>query len=132
MTLSFPSDRLSQCVSESSGQSVAEEGGDDRQSSPTSSPWQVFGSTFITILLAELGDKTQITTLLMSAESQRPWLVFLGAGSALITTSLLGVLVGRWLAHRVQPRTLNRAAGTVLVAIALTLLWDVVPTLLAP
>ncbi|MEB3274951.1 MAG: TMEM165/GDT1 family protein [Prochlorothrix sp.] len=94
------------------------------------SAWQVFGSTFLTILLAELGDKTQLTTLLMSAESQKPWIVFLGAGSALILTSLLGVLLGRWLANQLQPRTLNVLAGLVLLTIAATLFVDVVPTLL--
>ena len=56
---------------------------------------EIFASTFITIFLAELGDKTQLTTLLMSAESQSPWLVFAGAGTALVCTSLLGILLGR-------------------------------------
>lgn len=87
--------------------------------------WTVFASTFATIFLAEVGDKTQVTTLLMSAESGKPWVVFLGAGTALVTTSLLGVLVGRWLARRVLPRTLDTAAGAMLLMIAIWLLWDV-------
>lgn len=99
---------------------------------PTAQPisraafWRVFGSTFITIFLAELGDKTQVTTLLMSAQSQAPWIVFLGAGSALITTSLLGVLLGQWLARRVSPATLDTAAGAMLLGITVCLLWDIV------
>jgi putative Ca2+/H+ antiporter (TMEM165/GDT1 family) len=87
--------------------------------------WTVFVSTFATIFLAELGDKTQVATLLMSAESGKPWIVFLGAGTALVATSLLGVLVGRWLARRVSPRTLDTAAGAMLLLITLWLLWDV-------
>lgn len=87
---------------------------------------QVFLSTFITILLAEIGDKTQITTLLMTAESHSPWIVFAGAGSALVVTSLLGVLLGRWLASRIMPRTLDIAAGSVLLTIAALLIWEVV------
>lgn len=87
--------------------------------------WRVFGSTFITIFLAELGDKTQVTTLLISAQAQAPWLVFLGAGSALITTSLIGVLLGQWLARRVSPATLDTAAGAMLLGITVWLLWDV-------
>jgi putative Ca2+/H+ antiporter (TMEM165/GDT1 family) len=87
--------------------------------------WRVFVSTFITIFLAELGDKTQVTTLLMSAQSESPWIVFLGAGSALIATSLIGVLVGQWLARRLAPKTLDTAAGTVLLGITLWLLWDI-------
>jgi putative Ca2+/H+ antiporter (TMEM165/GDT1 family) len=87
---------------------------------------KIFLSTFVTILLAELGDKTQLTTLLISAESQSPWIVFLGAGSALVTTSLLGVLVGRWIATRVSAETLETIVGGLLMGIALLLLWDVV------
>lgn len=86
----------------------------------------VFLSTFVTIFLAELGDKTQLTTLLMSAESDAPWIVFAGAGSALVLTSLLGVLVGRWLAKRVSTQTIETAAGAVLLVIAVLLLWDIV------
>ncbi|URD51505.1 TMEM165/GDT1 family protein [Chroococcidiopsis sp. CCNUC1] len=55
--------------------------------------WAIYASTFFTIFLAECGDKTQLSTLLMSAESQSPWIVFVGAAAALITTSLLGVLL---------------------------------------
>ena len=91
--------------------------------------WQGFGvfcSTFVTIFLAELGDKTQVTTLLMSAESQSPWMVFTGAALALVTTSLLGVLVGRWLANRLSPKSLETAAGAALLLVSVSLLWDIV------
>ncbi|NEO52804.1 MAG: TMEM165/GDT1 family protein [Okeania sp. SIO3B5] len=87
--------------------------------------WAVFASTFVTIFLAEIGDKTQLTTLLMTAESQSPWIVFLGAGSALVTTSLLGVLLGQWLASRLSPKTVERAAGIILLLISLTLVVEV-------
>jgi putative Ca2+/H+ antiporter (TMEM165/GDT1 family) len=86
----------------------------------------VFGSTFITIFLAELGDKTQVATLLMSAESHAPWLVFAGAASALVATSLIGVLLGQWLSTRLSPRTLDVSAGITLLLVAAMLLWDVV------
>lgn len=85
----------------------------------------VFGSTFLTIFLAEFGDKTQLSTLLMSAESQSPWVVFLGSAAALVTTSLLGVLLGQWLATRLAPKTLETAAGASLLIISVMLLWDV-------
>ncbi|HSF76300.1 MAG TPA: TMEM165/GDT1 family protein [Microcoleus sp.] len=87
--------------------------------------WAIFASTFATIFLAEIGDKTQLAILLMTAESRNPWIVFAGAGSALIATSLLGVLLGRWLASRIPPRTLERAAGVILLAISAVLLWEV-------
>jgi Ca2+/H+ antiporter, TMEM165/GDT1 family len=87
--------------------------------------FKVFASTFVTIFLAELGDKTQLTTLLMSAESQSPWIVFAGAGVALVCTSLLGILLGRWLATKVTPKTLEISAGCLLLLIATTLFWDI-------
>ncbi len=87
--------------------------------------WSVFASTFITIFLAELGDKTQVATLLMTAESQSPWIVFAGAGSALVATSLLGVLLGRWLASRISPKTLEKSAGVVLLLVSAMLVWDI-------
>ena len=90
---------------------------------PTS--WAVFGSTFLTIFLAELGDKTQLSTLLLSAQSQSPWIVFLGSATALIATSLLGVLIGRWLANRLAPKTVETAAGVSLLLISVMLCWDV-------
>lgn len=88
--------------------------------------WRVFSSTFLTIFLAEMGDKTQLATLLMSAQSHAPWVVFTGAAAALITTSLLGVLVGCWLAKRLSPKTLETSAGALLLFISAMLLWDVV------
>lgn len=93
-------------------------------SSGRSSAWSVFVSTFLTIFLAELGDKTQVTTLLMTVESHRPWIVFTGAATALISTSLMGVLLGRWLAQHIAPRTLDIAAGVTLLVIAAALGWD--------
>jgi Ca2+/H+ antiporter, TMEM165/GDT1 family len=98
--------------------------------SPATEGWDfrcfagAFGSTFLTVFLAELGDKTQLTTLLMSAESHSPWTVFLGASCALILTSLLGVLVGQWLASKVSPQMLQKASGVCLLMISVGLLWD--------
>ena len=100
----------------------------DITQSKSSSSWQglkIFGSTFITIFLAEIGDKTQVTTLLMTAESHSPWIVFLGAGSALVTTSLIGVLLGQWLAVRLSRKTLEVSAGLVLLFVACLLFWEV-------
>ncbi|MDJ0734785.1 MAG: TMEM165/GDT1 family protein [Nostocaceae cyanobacterium] len=86
----------------------------------------IFATTFATIFLAEIGDKTQLSTLLMSAESHAPWVVFIGSAAALITTSLLGVLVGSWMASRLSPKTVEKAAGVMLLFISLMLFWDVI------
>ncbi len=88
--------------------------------------WGVFVSTFVTIFLAELGDKTQVTTMLMSAESQSPFVVFAGAGSALVATSLIGVLLGQWLSKRISEETLDTCAGILLLLITIGLISDIV------
>lgn len=93
--------------------------------SSKSSFWKIFSSTFITIFLAEIGDKTQVSTLLMSAEFHQPWVVFAGAGAALVATTLIGVWVGQWLSSRLSPRTLDVSAGILLALISASLIWDV-------
>jgi putative Ca2+/H+ antiporter (TMEM165/GDT1 family) len=95
------------------------------QSSPTTRFLSVFGSTFATIFLAELGDKTQVATLLMTAQSHAPWIVFAGAASALIATSLMGVLIGRWLCQNLAPKTLEKATGCILLLVSVLLVLDV-------
>jgi Ca2+/H+ antiporter, TMEM165/GDT1 family len=87
--------------------------------------WSCFASTFVTIFLAELGDKTQVATLLMSAQSHKPWTVFVGAALALISTSLVGVLVGQWLSNVLKPRTLELATGSILAIVSVLLFIDV-------
>jgi putative Ca2+/H+ antiporter (TMEM165/GDT1 family) len=81
----------------------------------------VFLSTAGTVFLAELGDKTQLAALLLAAESGRPGVVFLGASLALICSSLVGVLLGRWLSSLMEPQQLERAAGVLMVALGLWL-----------
>ena len=93
---------------------------------PKSGVWTTFFSTFITIFLAEMGDKTQLATLLLSAQSGSPWIVFIGSGAALIATSLVGVLLGRYLAKILSPEALDIAAGLLLMIISILLLGDVV------
>ena len=86
----------------------------------------VFTSTFLTIFLAEMGDKTQLGTLLISAESQSPWVVFCGSAVALIATSLIGVSIGYWIARRLSPQILDFAVAILLLIITGLLLGDIV------
>ena len=51
-------------------------------------------STFLTVFIAELGDKTQLATLTISGTSNKPLAVFLGSSFALVFASLLGALTG--------------------------------------
>ncbi|KEF42700.1 MAG: hypothetical protein ER33_03945 [Cyanobium sp. CACIAM 14] len=89
---------------------------------PEPSAWlTVFLTTATTVFLAELGDKTQLAALLLSAQSGQPLTVFLGASLALICSSLVGVLLGRWLSTMMPPHQLERAAGLLMVALGLWL-----------
>lgn len=88
--------------------------------------WLVFSSTFITIFLAEMGDKTQLVTLLMSAESQAPWTVFIGSALALIATSLIGVSIGYWLSKKLAPETLDLSVAILLLFITAWLVSDII------
>ena len=96
-------------------------------SAPAQSPvggsgWGVaFLTTFATVFVAELGDKTQLAALLLSAQSGKPTLVFVGASIALICSSLVGVLLGRWLARMVPAQQLERLAGMLMVTLGLWL-----------
>ena len=51
-------------------------------------------STFLTVFIAELGDKTQFATLTISGTTNKPLAVFLGSSSALVIASLIGALTG--------------------------------------
>ena len=74
-------------------------------------------SSFSTIFLAELGDKTQVATLMLSAQSGKPYLIFFGAALALIFTSLLGVLIGRWIANNLPRQLFTQGAGILMLSI---------------
>jgi putative Ca2+/H+ antiporter (TMEM165/GDT1 family) len=89
---------------------------------PAQQAWlTVFLSTATTVFLAELGDKTQLAALLLSAQSGRPVVVFVGASLALVSSSLVGVLLGRWLSTLMAPQQLERGAGVLMVALGLWL-----------
>ena len=97
----------------------------NKQTQQQNSFWLVFRSTFITIFLAEIGDKTQVVTLLMSAESQSPRIVFIGSALALIATSLIGVSIGYWLSKKLAPETLDLSVAILLLFITAWLVSDI-------
>ena len=78
-------------------------------------------STFSTIFLAELGDKTQLATLMLSAQSGKPLIIFIGAALALISTSLLGVLIGRWIANNLPRQRFTLLSGLIMLSLGIFL-----------
>ena len=79
-------------------------------------------TSFSTIFLAELGDKTQIATLIISAQSGRPLIIFMGATLALISTSLLGVLIGRWIANNFPRQRFTLVSGIIMLSLGFYLI----------
>jgi putative Ca2+/H+ antiporter (TMEM165/GDT1 family) len=81
-------------------------------------------TVFITVFLAELGDKTQLATMLFAADKQvSKWTVFAGAALALVATSALGVVAGSAISNIISPKQLQLIAGAGFIAIGL---WTLV------
>ena len=84
----------------------------------------VFITTFTTIFIAELGDKTQIATLMLSAESGKPIIVFLGSSLALISSSVVGVLIGKWVSNKISPSKFALSTGALMILISIFLAYE--------
>lgn len=81
---------------------------------------RLFATVFATIFVAELGDKTQLATLLYAAEASNPKLVvFVAASAALILASAIGVLAGSLVSQYLSPKLLSWVAGLGFIAIGL-------------
>lgn len=82
--------------------------------------WKLFFTVLGTVFVAELGDKTQLATLLYAAKAENPKLtVFAASALALVLTSAVGVLAGSLVASTVSPRVLSWVAGIGFIAIGI-------------
>nr|YP_002049469.1 hypothetical protein PCC_0849 [Paulinella chromatophora]ACB43259.1 hypothetical protein PCC_0849 [Paulinella chromatophora] len=74
-------------------------------------------STFVTVFLAELGDKTQLATVALSGTSDKPLAVFLGSSLALVLASFLGSAAGGSLSNFIPGNVLQllAAAGFLII-----------------
>lgn len=82
----------------------------------------MMGTAFLTLFLAELGDKTQLAVITMSAKSESKLAVFIGASVALVLVSLLGVLVGSVLSTYVPVEWLQRIVAVAFILIGILML----------
>jgi putative Ca2+/H+ antiporter (TMEM165/GDT1 family) len=82
--------------------------------------WKILSTVFASVFIAELGDKTQLATMLFASDTQTSKLtVFLGASLALIATSALGVVAGTFVSNYVSERVLQYIAGIGFIAIGI-------------
>ena len=79
-------------------------------------------STFITVFLAEMGDKTQLTTITLSSSTNKPLAVFIGSSIALILATLLGALAGGSISNLIPEFLLKLLSGIVFLIIGINLL----------
>jgi len=86
--------------------------------------WRTFATVFTTVFLAEIGDKTQLATMLFAAErGSSKWLIFAGSALALVLAAAIGVLVGAQIERFIKPSTLKIIAGIGFIAIGV---WTLV------
>jgi len=87
--------------------------------------WKIFALIFVSVFIAELGDKTQLATMLFATDKEIGKLtVFLAASAALIVASALGVLVGSLLSEYINEKYLHYIAGVGFIAIGTFTLYS--------
>ncbi len=87
--------------------------------------WKIFSVVFATVFIAELGDKTQLATMLFATDKQVSKItVFLAASAALIVASALGVLAGSLLSEYINEKYLHYMAGIGFIGIGMFTLYS--------
>lgn len=85
----------------------------------------LFATVFATVFLAELGDKTQLATVLFSGKNTGSlFIVFVAASLALITATAVAVAAGAFLSQVIDTRYLSYIAGVGFVIIGIWTLWQ--------
>ena len=85
--------------------------------------FRVLLTTFGIIFLAEMGDKTQLAAMTMSAQTKKPWAVFIGSSLALAAVSALGVVVGGVIGEYVPLEWVKRGAAVAFIIIGILMLF---------
>ncbi len=84
--------------------------------------WKIFASTFITIFLAEMGDKTQFAAMAASSQSKSTMTVILAVVLALGLAGVLGVLFGKFIGTLLNPTTMRYVSGTLFILVGIWVL----------
>ena len=84
--------------------------------------WKIFATAFVTLFLAELGDKTQLAIITLTAKTESKWTVFIGASLALVLVSLVAVLAGGLLTQFIPTEWLQRIVAVAFIAVGVLML----------
>jgi len=87
---------------------------------------QIMLSTFALVFMAELGDKTQLAAFTLASQTHSPWAIFIGAGSALLLSTALAVLLGTVAARFIPShavRLVHYGAGALFILIGVWTIW---------
>ena len=86
--------------------------------------YKVLLTVFVTVFIAELGDKTQLATMLFASDKQvSKFTVFVGASLALVVASAIGVLAGTIISQYISERHLHYIAGAGFIGIGIWTLF---------
>jgi len=85
--------------------------------------WKPAAATFLLVFLAELGDKTQLLIMSMSARSKAPHMVFYGAALALVMSSLVAVLAGESILKAIPIRAIRIGTGAAFLGMGAVLIY---------
>jgi len=85
--------------------------------------WKIFGTAFATLFLAEMGDKTQLAVITMTAGTDAKLSVFLGAACALVVVTLIGVIFGGVVAAYIPTEWLQRIVAAAFIVIGVLMLF---------
>lgn len=88
--------------------------------------FSVILTTFWIVFLAELGDKTQLQTMLLATQAQSIWPVFIGSALALVLSSFLGVCASTILTKYIPTNYLQTGAGFVFIVIGIFTLLGII------
>jgi len=84
--------------------------------------WKSIFTAFFLVFIAELGDKTQLSTMLLASKSDSIWYTFFGSALALVCSSLLGVLAGSILNKYIPPSYIQVCSGVAFLIIGILLI----------
>ncbi len=87
--------------------------------------WKIFITIFVAIFIAELGDKTQLATMLFATDKEvSKYMVFFAASAALIVATSIGVLAGSLFSEFINEKYLHYIAGVGFILIGVFTLYN--------